>query len=90
MNWQPIKTAPKDGTFILTCVVGFIPSVTRWESLSDKLITKALACNVPISKWRVREAAEFDDDDDWFSDWAGTIYDPQYWQPLPEAPEITK
>ena len=30
-NWQPIKTAPKDGTWILAVVYGFVPTVVIWD-----------------------------------------------------------
>lgn len=29
-EWQPIDTAPKDGTFILAVVKGFVPAVAQW------------------------------------------------------------
>lgn len=30
MNWQPIETAPKDGTAILAILGTFEPAVARW------------------------------------------------------------
>lgn len=30
--WQPIETAPKDGTSILVLADGFAPSVARWRA----------------------------------------------------------
>ena len=31
MNWQPIDTAPKDGTSVLLCVAPFKPLVGRFD-----------------------------------------------------------
>ena len=31
IDWQPIETAPKDGTKILACVSGFLPLAVKWE-----------------------------------------------------------
>ena len=28
--WNPIRTAPKDGTWILVCCNGFVPAVVKW------------------------------------------------------------
>lgn len=30
-NWQPIETAPKDGSHIITLVKGFRPTVGWWD-----------------------------------------------------------
>lgn len=32
MSWEPIETAPKDGTWILAVVKGWTPAVARWTT----------------------------------------------------------
>lgn len=32
MEWQPIETAPTDGTRIFACRLGFEPQVVRWNA----------------------------------------------------------
>lgn len=29
-EWQDISTAPRDGTWVLACIRGFVPGVVQW------------------------------------------------------------
>lgn len=74
MDWQPIETAPKDGTAILTVVAGFEPSVSQWV---DRKV-KARWCIDPET---FMEQAHFEE---YF--W-NTRYEPTHWMPLPAPPK---
>lgn len=39
MDWQPIETSPKDGTWFLASNGGLIPFVTCWNSEDDRWFT---------------------------------------------------
>jgi len=83
MEWQPIETAPKDGTKVLIVnsdgaidVAGY---VVQWDEHSE-LVRKARDGDVYRT---VREDTGYWDTE--------TAYWPTHWMPLPEAPnaEIT-
>lgn len=72
-DWQPIETAPKDGTFILAVVAGFTPAVARWEyhygeGSFEYLDPESLAAYEHFQ-------AYIDSSDPWA---------PTHWMPLPE------
>lgn len=73
-KWQPIETAPRDGTEVLACIVGFAPSLVRWLSHNGK------------SMWSV-DPETFMDEDHFHEYFMGTSYDPTHWQPLPPPPQ---
>jgi hypothetical protein len=72
VTWQPIETAPKDGTRILGCIAPegnmryYTPQVAVW------------ACYHPNARgaecWRSSEIG-------------GHILTPTHWMPLPEPPK---
>ena len=72
MDWQPIETAPKDGTVILGCEE---PSTAfgaparmpcKWGEAEDGIVCWCLA---------------------WGCWWDETnAFEPMWWQPLPEPP----
>lgn len=31
MEWQPIATAPRDGTWFVAVMAGFLPTIVRWH-----------------------------------------------------------
>ena len=80
-GWEPIETAPKDGTVILACVLGFQPlsklpfepRVVRWVEYKG------------TGRWCIdpetfMEQAHFDEY------WSGTVYHPTHWRALPSPP----
>ena len=83
-QWQPIETAPRDGTRVLLCVVGHIPSVAWLEEKPD---------GIPYSprqwKWRNVDAADFDSDAVFYEHWLEHFYEPTHWMPLPPPPSET-
>ena len=82
MEWQPIETAPKDGTPIL-CVRGHCQPVVAWfETFPEPLL------DGDQTKWRWREAGDFVSDNSWREDWHGTLYEPTHWMPLPAPPSL--
>lgn len=70
-EWQPIETAPKDGTPILVVCVGnhpdtgkpFVPTVATWDR-----------------RWITCEGCDYD-----CEEW-DTSFDPDFWMPLPATP----
>jgi len=85
-EWQPIATAPKDGSYIL--VYG-----DRYSA------GKEIAPPVGISRWIKKETEHWDqvsktqkrlrieDDSHWDYDYG--IFAPTHWQPLPIPPQVT-
>jgi len=77
MNWNPIETAPKDGTFILAVVKGFTPAVAQWTEDFR-----------PGGEFTFLEPGMFAEDDHWDQMLAETIaWKPTHWLPLPAPPE---
>ncbi len=35
-DWQPIETAPKDGTDILVCEPGYVMAIVSWHPVKTK------------------------------------------------------
>lgn len=74
-QWQPIETAPKDGTRIITLVCGFKPTIGWWgENGWTNDQAEATERLIDIADWLV-----VDD---------GTSgYSPTHWMPLPPPPK---
>lgn len=73
-TWMDISTAPKDGTEILCCKKGFLPSQVRWvEYLGE-------------AKWCIDPESFMEEEhfDEW---WHGHSYEPDLWMPLPTPPQ---
>ena len=71
-EWQPIETAPRDGTSIL----GFRPG----DTFSGHMITAIYWCgSSPVDSgwWALCEAGDHSASDE---------FDPTHWMPLPEPP----
>jgi hypothetical protein len=71
-EWQPIETAPKDGTRILAVIPGFAVSIAWWFH--------------DAQKWMTTDAEDYPDDESWNYTVANTEYQPTHWMPLPAAP----
>jgi len=83
MEWQPIETAPKDGTEVIACFsnnYGFQENPTTYGPWT---------CAFRNGKWM----ASWGDRAVIYSEsWAGTEYqeaeiDPTHWMPLPSPPK---
>jgi len=72
-QWRPIETAPKDGTRIMACVVGFAVSIAHFDK--------------EVNKWLAVDDDEFDDVEQWDSYCRNTFYEPTHWKPLPTPPQ---
>ncbi len=82
-GWQPIETAPKDGTEILGYRADAGVMLIRWTSIGEFLTES--------------ELAEYDEEATYKEDWffADFIHGdrlesdclPTHWQPLPEPPQ---
>jgi hypothetical protein len=73
-NWQPIETAPKDGTPILLKGVSTIPAIGRFFGRRKHPSGERYYMDIP---------------EGWFHVWHGNRleYELKYWQPLPDPPE---
>lgn len=68
--WQPIETAPKDGTFIITRVGRWTrPAVVHWATYED------------VTKWGA-DPEHFMEEDHFCQYWLEVKYDPTEWLPL--------
>lgn len=71
MNWQPIDTAPKDGTLVLiavrgSCYIASWSDEAQFERFEERPGWQVFVC-----------------DDGWYS-WAEDA--PTHWMPLPDPP----
>jgi hypothetical protein len=81
MNWQPIATAPKDGTVVL---VG-VDIATQW------IVRNAFWREVDVN---LKDMGWEEDDTGWWAyrtsmtqERLDGIYEPTHWLPMPEPPE---
>lgn len=78
MNWQPIETAPKDGTVVLL-----------FGTWAGEIAGVDDAKTVDIGYWR-GGSSDYDGDD-WWRLSTGDAYScwmkPTHWMPLPEPPK---
>ena len=73
MEWQPIETAPKDGTYVLMVKKGLVPAVARWQH--DRQIFDFI------------EEEDMPTGDAWQEYLAMCIeWTPTHWMPLPDPP----
>ena len=74
-EWQPIETAPKDGTTVIL----YGPCRIVWppRKLSDREHTDA---TIATAYFRCTC---------WQAGFLGSIIEPTHWMPLPEPPEAT-
>jgi hypothetical protein len=74
MEWQPIETAPKDGTRVLLAAPGGV-YIGWW---TDDAQFGQFACG---TGWQI-----FDSEDSWYS---FGIKDATHWMPVPATPHLT-
>lgn len=72
-QWQPIETAPKDGTEIIAVIAGFLPTISHWYA--------------PRQKWLTSTEEDHCDEDCWNGVLA-CMYSPTHWTPLLPVPAI--
>lgn len=74
-GWQPIETAPKDGTKILLCLTGYQPVVGYLDG----------------ERWEYQDCGDFAEEDHWFAwqELTGEWF-PDNWMPLPAPPAIAE
>lgn len=73
-EWQPIETAPKDGTQILTVVAGWQPGIYQWLAFEEGGGRWTPDPECFLAEEHLRE---------WLD---GTTYEPTHWMPLPTSP----
>lgn len=73
-GWQPIETAPKDGTRILMAVRGFVPAVAYWQNDRGVFDYLDAECMPDERAWQAMLANSFE-------------WEPTHWMPLPEPPK---
>ena len=86
-KWEPIETAPKDGTWVLAVashIADVTPAVAHWETFPQPLLY------APQSQWRTDEAGDYLDDAAWEEAWRAVRYEPTHWMPLPAPPGALK
>ncbi len=73
MEWQPIETAPKDGTVIILCESGYRDSIRAsfWRQDGDGF------------PWKFLDP----DSETFLNGWLGDHRGPTHWMPLPEPPK---
>ena len=81
-DWQPIETAPKDGTEIIGC------SVNKWGDDNVTLYgpwTMAFSRDMWRSSWDGSEVLSYMSD--FGSQYKELDSDPTHWMPLPSTPK---
>lgn len=77
MKWQPIETAPKDGTPILAVIKGYIPNVVQYISAIKRF--------VPCSHLDMDSKFASELDEELIMGTSG--WNPTHWMPLPSPLE---
>lgn len=80
MNWQPISTAPKDGTHIILSN-GLSVAEGWWEHVDAYIREKR------DLEGRYIDQDEHDGFDGWLDCGGGMQPDPTHWMPLPPPPK---
>lgn len=81
LAWQPISTAPKDGTRILiwSAEIGTVLSVL-WDPTWDIQYDEQNDILVDVGAWTDHAVESFGDEET-------KSYSPTHWKPLPELPK---
>ena len=75
-GWQPIETAPRDGTWVLL-TGGHTDECSMWDDLSG-YVTRCV-----VAKWQPKFWAMAY----WDGEWRSEYLHPTHRQPLPEPPK---
>jgi hypothetical protein len=78
-GWQPIETAPKDGSYIL---LGFMPN----QHLPPEVPRMAIGRWTDVSVHESLSGAKLRDEWVWLVDSLLYRRDPTHWRPAPEGP----
>ena len=86
-GWQPIETAPKDGTFVLLA-----GGETNEDFYRDSDKPECRKRPVSAFFWCFGLYCDFEEEGAWFTtfwdgDWRSLYNNPTHWMPLPEIPE---
>lgn len=71
-GWRPIETAPKNESYLLLHVAGYLPTVGRWS--------------IEWEKWLLLEASDLPGDKSYLDYCREFQYAPTHWMPLPDTP----
>lgn len=74
MKWEPIETAPKDGTWILAVKGRYVPAVAKWDPERGSFEFTEPDGFAEEEHYR----AYVEQTDPW---------EPTHWMPLPEPPK---
>lgn len=86
MEWKPIETAPKDGTWIITtCGNNFLPCIVRWCDFLDW--PELFHSDFIKPRWLGDEQGREQTNEQLFDEISGSTYEPTHWMPLPQQPK---
>jgi hypothetical protein len=88
MTWQPIDTAPKDGTWILVWG-GKTDEVGEWDKHEEVFMNRPVVAHWrPPKVWQTEEGYwQFANYDSGYYGDFSKDHEPTHWQPLPPLPE---
>lgn len=86
-EWQPIETAPKDGTLVILCRHQYQPVSGKWI-WSNQLNTTRDLDELHGGAWVAFDPEGVFDSDHELADYLlDTEWQPTHWMPIPEPPQ---
>ena len=79
MKWEPIETAPKDGTAIVVASNGWIRAVVRWMDIDSADSEWGTVEHTPDWQWAIEDGKN---DRMYYRGWNQLTH----WMPLPPPP----